>query len=69
MALTGCLPPPVVIRPYPAPNAAEFLSDVRKSQAKVQSMKLYAKADVPDDGGGRVKLDVDRGQAAQPSFV
>ncbi|HMY59212.1 MAG TPA: DUF4292 domain-containing protein [Pseudomonadota bacterium] len=58
VALTGCPPPPVVIRPYPAPNAAELLSDVRKSQAKVQSMKLYAKADVPDDGGGRVKLDV-----------
>ncbi|MFO0657901.1 MAG: DUF4292 domain-containing protein [Polyangia bacterium] len=41
-----------------SPKRGRASVDVRKSQAKVQSMKLYAKADVPDDGGGRVKLDV-----------
>ncbi len=59
LLLAACPPPPpVVVRPYPAPPAAELLDGVRKNQARVQSMKLYAKADVPDDGGGRVKLDV-----------
>ncbi|MFO0620124.1 MAG: DUF4292 domain-containing protein [Polyangia bacterium] len=56
-ALIGC-PKPVVLRPYPAPPPIELLLQARQSHQRVQSIKLYGKADVPDDKGGRVKLDI-----------
>lgn len=56
-ALIGC-PKPVALRPYPAPLPTELLSQARQSQQRVQSIKRYGKADVPDDKGGRVKLDI-----------
>ena len=57
LPLAGC-PKPVALRPYPLPSALGLLSQVRLSQGRVQSLKLYGKADVPDDNGGRVKLDI-----------
>lgn len=57
LPLAGC-PKPVALRPYPLPSSSGLLAQVRQSQGRVQSLKLYGKADVPDDNGGRVKLDI-----------
>ena len=57
LPLAGC-PKPVVLRPYPALASSELLNQVRLKQQRVQSVKLYGKADVPDDAGGRVKLNI-----------
>jgi hypothetical protein len=55
--LAGC-PKPAALRSYPPPSATELLAHVRANHAALSSLRARAKADLPDERGGRVKIDL-----------
>lgn len=56
--MTGCPAQLVLVRPYPVPKTETLLLSIAKQQQAIKSARFRTKADVPDDQGGRVKLDV-----------
>jgi hypothetical protein len=55
--LAGC-PKPLVMRPYPPPQAADILAQVRHEHEGVRTMRARAKADFYDGAAGRAKIDI-----------
>lgn len=56
LLLAGC--PGPALRPYPPPQVADVLGQLRSSHSMLLSMRARAKADYLDDQAGRVKVDV-----------
>lgn len=57
VVLSGC-PKPLALRSYPPPSANELYQHVQKGQAALSAVRARAKADLAEDGGGRVKIDL-----------
>lgn len=55
--LSGCPRPPVLVRPYPTPTAAELVAHVQKGRAGLFALRARAKADVSSSEGS-VKVDI-----------
>ena len=54
---TGCPPPAVSVRPYPAPTAQDLLAQLQRSRDQTRTLRARAKADYMDRGQ-RVKIDL-----------
>jgi hypothetical protein len=57
VALAGC-PKPMALRSYPPPSADELFAHVWTGHEALRSVRARAKADLPDERGGRVKIDL-----------
>jgi hypothetical protein len=57
VALAGC-PKPLALRTYPPPSANELYEHVQRGQGVLSAVRARAKADLSDDSGGRVKIDL-----------
>lgn len=48
----------MALRTYPPPSATELFEHVQRGQGALSAVRARAKADLSDDGGGRVKIDL-----------